>query len=44
MPVFREQRTVCPTAYANPNGMGGEVDGFIGIGEIMNPVGGAVAG
>jgi len=44
MPVFEEQRTVFPTAYANPNGVCKEGDDFAGIGEIMNPVGGAVAG
>lgn len=44
MPVFEEQRTVFPTAYANPNGVCVEGDGFAGIGEIMNPIGGAAAG
>jgi gamma-glutamyltranspeptidase/glutathione hydrolase len=44
MPVFQEQRTVFPTAYANPNGVCKDGDGFAGIGEIMNPIGGAVAG
>ena len=44
MPVFREQKTVYPTAYANLNAVMKDGDGFVGIGEVMNPVGGAVAG
>jgi gamma-glutamyltranspeptidase/glutathione hydrolase len=44
MPVFREQKTVYPTAYANLNAVMKDDDGFVGIGEVMNPVGGAVAG
>lgn len=43
MPVFREQKTVYPTAYANLNAVMKDGDGFVGIGEVMNPVGGAVA-
>ena len=44
MPVFREQKTVYPTAYANLNAVMKDGDGFVGIGEVMNPVGGTVAG
>lgn len=44
MPVFREQKTVYPTAYANLNAVMQDEDGFVGIGEVMNPIGGAVAG
>ena len=44
MPVFREQKTVYPTAYANLNAVMRDEEGFVGIGEVMNPVGGAVAG
>jgi len=44
MPIFREQKTVYPTAYANLNAVMRDEKGFIGIGEVMNPVGGAIAG
>ena len=44
MPVFREQKTVYPTAYANLNAVMRDEEGFVGIGEVMNPVGGAVSG
>ena len=44
MPVFCEQKTVYPTAYANLNAVMKDGDGFVGIGEVMNPVGGAVPG
>ncbi len=44
MPIFRERKTVYPTAYANLNAVMRDEKGFIGIGEVMNPVGGAIAG
>jgi gamma-glutamyltranspeptidase/glutathione hydrolase len=46
MPVFREERSVYPNAYAKPNGVMRNPDTgeFLGVADIMNPVAGAVGG
>jgi len=45
MPVFREEQTVYPNAFAKPNGVMRDPDkgGFLGVADITNPVAGAVA-
>ncbi|PPR26113.1 MAG: Acylase ACY 1 [Alphaproteobacteria bacterium MarineAlpha10_Bin3] len=44
MPVFREEQSVYPNAFAKPNGVMRDPDtgAFLGVGDIMNPVAGAV--
>jgi gamma-glutamyltranspeptidase/glutathione hydrolase len=44
MPVFREEQSVYPNAFAKPNGVMRDPDtgAFVGVGDIMNPVAGAV--
>jgi hypothetical protein len=44
MPVFREEQCVYPNAFAKPNGVMRDSDTgeFLGVGDIMNPVAGAV--
>jgi gamma-glutamyltranspeptidase/glutathione hydrolase len=46
MPIFREEQTPYPNAFAKPNGvMRDPVTGEqLGMADVMNPVSGAVAG